>query len=138
MLAPGLLSASVALGRAAVFDSPWCRAAAAGGLHAWHYDIVSDRLSWSEALRLALGDPALPSAPNIRWWMTRVHPEDVEVAALVYDEVVRGASGSWALEYRMRDGAGDWVPVLDCGAAILGLDGEPAALAGYLVVRDAS
>lgn len=124
------------VGRTGPFDSPWCRAAAAGGLLPWHYDIALDRVTWSDALRAALGDPSLPSAPNIRWWMTRVHPEDVQIAALVYDEVVHGMRETWVLEYRIRDGDGAWLPVLDCGASVRGKDGEPTALAGYLVLRD--
>lgn len=136
MIAPALLAYPVAPERSRAFDSPWCRAAAAGGLNPWHYDIRTDRLIWSEALRAALGDPELPSAPNIRWWMTRVHPDDVTVATIVYDEVIHGSRDSWVLEYRMRDAVGEWVPVLDCGASVRGPDGVPTALTGYKVVRD--
>lgn len=136
MIGPAFTVASLAPTSSPVFDSPWCRAAAAGGLHPWHYEIKGDRLAWSDALRAALGDPSLPSAPNIRWWMTRVHPEDVKEAARVYDEVLRGNRDAWVLEYRMRDGAGAWVSVLDCGASVRDADGVPTALMGFLVPRD--
>jgi PAS domain-containing protein len=117
------------------FDHPWCRAAQTAGLAAWRYDVVADRLMWSEALHAALGYPALPSTPTIRWWMSRVHPDDVASVARAYDAASAHALDGWAVPYRLRRSDGSYSAVTDFGTAVRDDSGELVGLMGYLSFR---
>lgn len=117
------------------FDEPWCRAAQAAGLAAWRYDVVADHLVWSEALHAALGFPPLPSTPTVRWWLSRVHPDDVASVARAYDTACSHALESWALTYRLQRGDSTYSTVTDFGTTVRDESGGLVALLGYLSVR---
>lgn len=117
----------------APFDDPWCRAARAAGLAPWAYDVATDRLVWSEALHAALGHPALPSAPTVRWWMNQVHPDDAAQAARAYDAIGAGHADEWSIPYRLRRADGSYAAVTDIGAAVRDDAGALVRLVGYVV-----
>lgn len=126
--------ASSAHGAAASpFDDPWCSAAMQAGLAPWVYDVATDRLRWSQPLHAGLGYPDLPSAPTVRWWMSQVHPEDAERAALTYDAVGAGTLTTWSVPYRLRRADGTWAAVVDVGHATRDATGQLLQLAGYVV-----
>ncbi|MCU0623790.1 MAG: PAS domain-containing protein [Gemmatimonadaceae bacterium] len=144
MIAPASLRASSVTPRTsgapgdaddALFADPWCRAARAAGLAPWRYDVATDRLVWSHALHAALGHPALPSAPTVRWWMTQVHPDDAAEAARAYDAIGAGQAETWRIPYRLRRADGGYAAVIDIGAAVRGPGGALVQLVGYVDVR---
>lgn len=128
-----LRSSRAAASPASPFDDAWCMAAMQAGLAPWIYDVATDHLRWSEALHAGLGYPSLPSAPTVRWWMSQVHPEDAERAALAYDAVGAGQITSWSIPYRMRRADGGWASVVDVGHATRDHVGQLVQLAGYVV-----
>jgi len=56
-------------------------------------------------------------------WLEKVHPEDRSRVAEVWSEVVRGGRSVFASEYRISDGQGGWLWVLN-RAVILKRDGQ--------------
>jgi PAS domain S-box-containing protein len=100
------------------------------------HDLASGELYRSEALATEfLWHGAEPSHA---WWLSRVHPDDVERVRAVVRSALDATDGisQWSAEYRFQRGDGRWVPVIERGAVLRRDDGTPFRCIG--TVMDAS
>ncbi len=92
----------------------------------WDWDIVADRLWWSDRFWSEFGYDPATFPRNIQGWLDCVHPDDQErVSAASHDEY-------WSAEYRLRRANGEWVCVLDRAYLLRDAKGRRLRMIGAL------
>ncbi|MGC4116824.1 MAG: PAS domain-containing protein [Myxococcales bacterium] len=82
----------------------------------WDWDLLSDRVSWSEALESAFGFPPGQVPPTVGWWADQLHPDDRQATLVGVEAAVAQADTQfWQAEYRFRHRDGGYRAVLDRG-----------------------
>jgi PAS domain S-box-containing protein len=81
----------------------------------WEVDLVAKRVTPSNQL-LGLPDGSVPI--DMEEFAALVHPDDTAARAAALDDVISGRNSQYRVEYRMRDGKGQWVWVYSCGQVI--------------------
>ena len=97
----------------------------------WDWDLVSDRVHYSERWAEMLGEPAPPSG-DANGWLDRVHPEDRLALDAAIAAHLAGDTPHLDCEHRLRHAGGDWMWVLVRGLAVRDAAGRPTRLAGSL------
>ena len=83
----------------------------------WDWSHVTDEIQWADGHESIFGYPASEGATG-KWWIERVHPEDLSVAQALYSHVMDGGEEGWSHEYRFRAADGSYVVVLSRGYVI--------------------
>ncbi|MDY7226502.1 ATP-binding protein [Hyalangium rubrum] len=97
----------------------------------WDWDLVGNRVSWSERVQDVLGYPA--SSQDSGWWYSLVHPEDRERVADSFRQAVRNGATHWSEEYRVRRANGTYARVLDRGTILRTAQGIPVRILGAVM-----
>lgn len=99
----------------------------------WEYDIVHDRLWWSDEYARQFGKPGPTKALVRDWWIQGIHPADREAMQAAVQSVIDGTEDDWQAQYRYRRPNGDYVDVLERGAVDRDADGKPTRLLGCML-----
>lgn len=79
----------------------------------WDYDIVENRLWWSDGHRRLFGtDPD----PRIEGWYEALHPDDRDRVIARFREAINSTTLEWQDEYRYRRADGSYAEIVDHGA----------------------
>ncbi|WP_336487531.1 sensor domain-containing phosphodiesterase [Methylobacterium nigriterrae] len=98
----------------------------------WDWDLVLDRIEWSDSAQVLFGCAAGEARATGAEWMKRIHPEDRQRAAGTIDRVIDGSEAHYAGEYRFRRGDGTYAQVLDRGFVIRSEAGAAIRMVGAL------
>jgi PAS domain S-box-containing protein len=113
-----------------LLDDRYRRAAAAGGVAVWDWNLVTGELFVDPFLKELLGyeDEEIPN--HVDGWMRLVHPDDADAAAARAQASIRGETPSYEVEHRMlhRDGSSRWFFVR--GQVTRDQDGTVVSMAG--------
>lgn len=112
-------------------------ALAAGEQGVWELDVATGEVRRDPAIERRVG---LYSSGHdgLAQWAERLHPDDRGRAMAAFDDLVRGASERFEMEYRIRTGAGDHVWVLGNAVAVeRDGDGRARRIVGTLADIDA-
>lgn len=74
----------------------------------WEWDLVRQRVFYSQRWRELLALDGESIRPTIESWLSRVHPQDVERLRSDLDNHLNGLTPIHENEHRIRDGAGKW------------------------------
>ena len=98
----------------------------------WDWDIDSDQVYFSSRWKEILG--LAPDAPlgGMSDWFERIHPHDARDVEDALSRHLRGETGHFDCEYRVRHQDGDWIWVSSRGVAVAGAEGKPRRIAGSL------
>ena len=109
------------------------RIAAEASRHAvWDWDLLTDRLVWSEPEDGGFGYPRTPAGLSAAWWYERLHADDRErVVSGIHAAIARGAT-AWADAYRFRRADGGYAHVQDRGAIVRDEAGDAVRMIGAL------
>ena len=99
----------------------------------WDWDLVTDYVTWNEALATAYGWPLDEVEPTPQWWIERVHPEDRDQAYLDIRRVIEGGGADWRHEYRFLCADGRYASVFDRGNMIRDARGAPVRMIGAML-----
>ncbi|PAW83395.1 MAG: hypothetical protein B9S33_13950 [Pedosphaera sp. Tous-C6FEB] len=99
----------------------------------WDWDIVAGRISWNEAVQAMFRYSADAVAPEIDWWMERLHSEDRRRVWNGREAAVQTGGEFWADEYRFRRGDGSFAYVIDRGFIIHDRQGVAVRMIGSMV-----
>jgi diguanylate cyclase (GGDEF)-like protein len=103
-------------------------AAARVGL--WSWDLVTDKMEFSDSWLRAVGDDPEDASSDPGEWLNRIHPNYVgEVRKAIADHL-DGHTDAIECDYRFRARHGGYVWVLNRAAVERGADGKPKRLAG--------
>ena len=79
----------------------------------WDWDIVSNTVWWSEAVRPLFGYENGGGRVETTWWQDRLHPEDRDRVSLSIPAFIEGDAKFWSDEYRYRRADGSYALVID-------------------------
>ncbi|WP_165799611.1 EAL domain-containing protein [Sphingomonas oleivorans] len=100
----------------------------------WDWDLVSDRITWNEALETQLGHATQGGVTSADWWKEHIHPADeARVIQDIFAAISHGDSGRWSAEYRFRRGDGSYAEILDCGYVIVDENGCATRMVGAMM-----
>jgi PAS domain S-box-containing protein len=98
----------------------------------WDWDVTSDRLVVSEAMRERFGyDPASVSSRD-RWWRDRVHPDDRARVDAMLHRALEGGATFLSEEYRLQRVTGDYATVMDRACIVRDGTGNAVRIVGAL------
>ncbi len=98
----------------------------------WDWDLSTDEVYFSSRWKAILGLSPDDPIDSIAAWLERIHPHDTAEFELSLDRHLRGESGHFDCEYRLRHRDGEWIWVSSRGVAVTDKDGQPSRMAGSL------
>jgi signal transduction histidine kinase len=113
----------------------WRLALAAGAVGAWDWDLVTNKVQFSEQARAQIGVGADFESTTFERFFDLVHPDDRErLAAAVKSAQAPGSDGEYAIECRMMPGDGSGVRHINAhGRVVRDRGGRPARMMGTSV-----
>ncbi len=98
----------------------------------WDWDLITDRVWWSDDLAPRFGyDPAeLATGPE---WLDHLHPDDQARIGNELQRAIDGRDRTWVGEYRLRRSDGRVAYIVDHGAIIRDRRGRALRMIGGLV-----
>ncbi|WP_051260962.1 ATP-binding protein [Desulfovibrio inopinatus] len=102
----------------------------------WDWNMETGDVYYSERYATMLGYQLDDIVPNVSFWKSSLHPEDVEEAIACLEAHIRDYK-EYEVEFRMRTKAGNWKWLLARGRVVACLlSGEPARMVGTHVDID--
>ncbi|TCZ88694.1 EAL domain-containing protein [Lysobacter sp. N42] len=98
----------------------------------YDYDVVADRLWWSESYYTRFGYATDEDVELVDWSM-RIHPEDRERVSASLQAALAGSEGEWQEQYRYQRGDGSFASVLDRGFVLRDATGRAIRLVGGML-----
>jgi two-component system sensor kinase FixL len=98
----------------------------------WDWNLVTDRVDWSEAVFVYRGDqPGQDS--TIHWWEDNIHPDDRARVLNSLAATLKSDRPRWSAAYRFRKIDGGYAYVYDRGFIIRNEEGEAVRAVGAVV-----
>ncbi|WP_434386041.1 response regulator [Melittangium boletus] len=98
----------------------------------WDWDLLTQRVTWNDALRATYGYGGEDIGADTAWWFERIHPEDRERVVQGLRAVVADGGPRWQARYRFRRRDGGYTPVVDRGQVALDAAGRPVRMVGAM------
>jgi len=99
----------------------------------WDWDLLTDRLVWSEPAHGIFGYSRPDFGTSAAWWYERLHPDERErVLGGMHAAIARGA-GEWVDEHRFRRLDGSYVQVCDRATIVRDDAGDAVRMVGTLL-----
>lgn len=99
-------------------------------------NLVNNTIWWSDSFYNWLGFKPSDETATTGFWLSLIHPNDKALVAQTLHQVVNEGA-EWRMQYRIRNKAGNYIPVLDQGTALTNEAGIPYRLIGALTDRSA-
>lgn len=113
-------------------EQRYALAAAAANDGLWDWDLLLDRVHYSERWKAILGLPQDTEDDSPDLWLARVHPNDSPKLAALMEEHLAGISEHMEFEHRIRRHDDTYLWVLCRGLAVRDEAGNPVRLAGSI------
>lgn len=88
------------------------------GMTSWDLDLRTGDVKDEDRWLKALGYSPDEVEPNVRWWNTLIHPDDLPGLEAAAASHLEGKTAAYECEHRIRNKAGEWRWVLDRGKVI--------------------
>jgi PAS domain S-box-containing protein len=98
----------------------------------WEWDVATDALRWSDALKRHFGYAPGQVVHSMEFWRSHMHPEDAERVFNDVHRFVRSGGTRWQVEYRFLRADGSWAHVIDRGVLKRAPDGTPLRMVGAM------
>jgi len=100
----------------------------------WDWDIMADRVWWSDSIQRVFGYSADEIGNDFNSWINRLHPEDREqVVQSILTAINESKDDRWRGEYRFLRKDGSYAYVLSHGFLIRNPEGTAVRMAGSMV-----
>jgi PAS domain S-box-containing protein len=110
-------------------------AAEAGNDALWDWDLLTDRLVWTEHAAGRLGYHRSGRSASASWWYERLHADDRErVVSGIHAAIATGAE-CWRDQYRFRRSDGSYAHLVDHAAIVRDEAGDAVRMIGSVVDR---
>jgi PAS domain S-box-containing protein len=98
----------------------------------WDWDLLSDRLQWSEAALKHFGCSPESLGDSILGWEERIHPDDHQRVVSGIQAAIDGSEQGWSDEYRFRIADGSYGWFLDRGLVTRDESGKGVRMIGSM------
>ncbi|MGN7160503.1 PAS domain S-box protein [Sphingomonas sp. SAFR-052] len=98
----------------------------------WDWDLVSNHVTWNEAVERAYGHRLADVLPTGEWWIGHIHPDDRERIEDSIHAVIDGEGSDWTDEYRFLRADGGHTEVLDRGYVLRDAEGRAIRMIGAM------
>jgi PAS domain S-box-containing protein len=99
----------------------------------WDWDLLTDRIVWTEPSEGKFGYHRSGRSASAAWWYERLHADDRErVVSSIHSAIADGAA-SWTEEYRFRRADGGYAQVRDRAAIVRDPAGDAVRMVGAVV-----
>lgn len=98
----------------------------------WDWDLESDAVTWLEVQSSSFGYEPGMIGEGVRWWSSRLHPDDRHRIFRDLREVLEGDQPQYSGKYRFRRADGTYADVFDRGCVIRGLANKPIRMVGAM------
>ena len=106
-------------------------ALAGADLGLWDWDLISDRVTYSEQWAGILGYAVDELEQSVSTWESMIHPDDVSLVRFTLQRHLAGFTPMYETEHRCRSKSGEWLWILDRGRVVERTpDGTPIRAAG--------
>ena len=99
----------------------------------WDWDLVNNRIWWSESFYSRFGFEKLEHKLTSTFWISHIHPDDRErVSNSIYSAINNGTS-NWSEQFRFQKKDGTYAIIEDKGTVLLNNEGTPYRMVGSMV-----
>ena len=99
----------------------------------WDWDLVNNRIWWSESFYSRFGFEKLEHKLTSTFWISHIHPEDRErVTSSIYSAINNGAA-NWSERFRFEKKDGTYAIIQDKGTVLVNNEGTPYRMVGSMV-----
>ncbi|MCT7965296.1 PAS domain-containing protein [Laspinema sp. D1] len=81
----------------------------------YDWDLASQQVVRSESLTQLLGYPLAEEGQDAQWWLSLIHPDDLEPAFIAMNKALEQDNNRFDIEYRIRHQDGRYLNVSDRG-----------------------
>lgn len=100
----------------------------------WDWDLVTNHVTWNEALASAYGHGLDAIETTGEWWISQIHPEDQNrIDHSIHNVIDDPLAHSWSDEYRFRRADGDYASIFDRGHVIRDEAGTAVRMIGAML-----
>ncbi|MFA6959148.1 MAG: PAS domain S-box protein [Opitutaceae bacterium] len=97
----------------------------------WDWDLVANKLWWSDGFTAMFGYTREDISPEVSWWADNIHQEDRErVYASILNAINTSGTNTWSEEYRYLRKDGTYAVVEDRGHIIRDANGKGRRMVG--------
>jgi two-component system, NarL family, sensor histidine kinase UhpB len=96
----------------------------------YDWDLVTNRIWWSDGFQNLFGWDTSELEPTIESWTNRVHPEDKQRAVDGLHKAIESGRKFWSDEYRFRRKDGSYAFLYDQGTIFFNAQGKPVRMLG--------
>ncbi|HCS66405.1 MAG TPA: hypothetical protein DIW64_21355 [Cellvibrio sp.] len=96
----------------------------------WDWNLVNDKLWWSDGIETLFGYHIEELEPDSHSWTSRIHPDDVDYVVASITRTIESDANNWVDEYRFRRSDGDYAHVVDRGFVIRAENGQALRMVG--------
>ncbi|GAB3163281.1 hypothetical protein GCM10027291_02660 [Telluribacter humicola] len=100
----------------------------------WDWDLVTGEIYRSEGFKDILGLDDSEILPNEDFWLSVIHPEDIEESSKKIQQIIAGSEIYWELDYRVLRKNGGYTYVKDRGKVLRDVEGKAMRMIG--AIRD--
>ena len=98
----------------------------------WNWNLKTDALWWNENFQKLFGYRAEEIEPDIKSWMNRIHPEDLDRVKTGIHAAIEKGKLSWHGRYRFRHSDGSYREIYDRGYILREAGGAPVQMIGAM------
>ena len=99
----------------------------------WDWDMINQTHYRSKAIKRFFGKDALTSRSSNELWKDNFHPEDLpKIKDSIYEAIANPSCTRWELEYRVFNGEGKMLYVIDRGLIIRNNEGAAIRMVGAM------
>ena len=96
----------------------------------WDWDLVTDRIWWSEGMQATFGHVPSELPADSSAWTRHLHPADHDRVLKSILQTIDSGAGNWSAEYRFQRKDGSHAYVLDRGSVIRDGNGHAIRMVG--------
>ncbi len=105
----------------------------ASGVVVWDWDIIANKLDWSDAYYQTFGYTKEDTLPTLESWSNFIHPDEMEDTLAGFQKVIDSGETMWTSEYRFKKKDSSYAFTLDWGTVIHDEKGKPVRMIGAML-----
>jgi two-component system, chemotaxis family, CheB/CheR fusion protein len=99
----------------------------------WDWNFLNNSVWWGDSFYKLFGYTKNSIDNTRKFWLDKIHPDDVEGTAESIQEVINSHQNQWSCEYRFRKADGTYANILDRGYVLHDENGTPFRMLGSML-----